>query len=525
MKKTAVLTTTALLCGLMISCSSGSTSKELAASVFVKQTSTDVSAECPQGGVKIELGLDTNKNNVLDPAEVIRTEWVCNGKDGTNGKAGADGTDGTAGTNGTNGTDGTNGTNGLNALVNITDEPAGTNCTAGGKKIASGTDTNNNGTLDEAEIIKTEYICNGTNGAAGTDGENGTNGKDGANTIIITTKEGPGTNCANGGYKIEIGVDTDGDLTLDPAETQTLFVCNGADGAKGDTGDSGTDGADGYSCWDLNKNHACDLVTEDINLDSDCTPADCKGTDGNDGTNGVCANNAAPVIDSITIPASPITTTSFEITINATDADATDVLEYTVIGSGAQIVQTGTTNKFTITPAEGGSYSFTATVSDGCQIKTKTFSFTLRYTYTTDTAKDVVTGLTWQRNKQAGTYTWDAAGTYCANLELGGYSDWRIPNITELRTIIINCPGTVTGGACAINDPGHLSNSEWSIETCNFCDYTTDGRYSVFGDNQVYLWSSSTYADLTTLAWHASFFNGSVYNNYKDHDANVRCVR
>ncbi len=30
-----------------------------------------------------------------------------------------------------------------------------------------------------------------------------------------------------------------------------------------------------YSCWDLNMNHVCDISTEDINIDTQCTALDC----------------------------------------------------------------------------------------------------------------------------------------------------------------------------------------------------------------------------------------------------------
>jgi hypothetical protein len=34
---------------------------------------------CPQGGVKINTGLDTNENGILDPGEVLNTDFICNG--------------------------------------------------------------------------------------------------------------------------------------------------------------------------------------------------------------------------------------------------------------------------------------------------------------------------------------------------------------------------------------------------------------------------------------------------------------
>jgi len=63
----------------------------------------------------------------------------------------------------------------------------------------------------------------------GADGANGTNG---LNTLIETSVEPAGANCANGGQKVESGLDTSNDGTLQPGELQaTAFVCNGADGA------------------------------------------------------------------------------------------------------------------------------------------------------------------------------------------------------------------------------------------------------------------------------------------------------
>ena len=38
--------------------------------------------ECPNGGVALDIGVDTNGNGVLDPDEVTRQEVVCNGRDG-----------------------------------------------------------------------------------------------------------------------------------------------------------------------------------------------------------------------------------------------------------------------------------------------------------------------------------------------------------------------------------------------------------------------------------------------------------
>ncbi|MEY4126280.1 MAG: hypothetical protein RL737_469, partial [Bacteroidota bacterium] len=123
-------------------------------------------ANCATGGVKLEFGPDVNGNGLLDAAEIVPalTQYVCNG---ANGAVGAQGPIGITGPAGVAGPAGTNGTNGLNALVKTTVEPAGVNCVAGGTKVETGLDANNNGVLDLAEInaAQTTYVCNGAGGA------------------------------------------------------------------------------------------------------------------------------------------------------------------------------------------------------------------------------------------------------------------------------------------------------------------------------------------------------------------------
>jgi len=106
---------------------------------------------CEFGGVKIETGLDTNLNGVLDPDEVLSTFYVCDGAPGDEGPEGPEGEEG------------------LEALIKTTTEPPGPNCEFGGQKIEIGLDLNRNGVLDPNEVEDIFYLCNG---APGEDGEN-----------------------------------------------------------------------------------------------------------------------------------------------------------------------------------------------------------------------------------------------------------------------------------------------------------------------------------------------------------------
>jgi uncharacterized protein (TIGR02145 family) len=83
------------------------------------------------------------------------------------------------------------------------------------------------------------YAASGTQGPKGDKGDpgeigpQGPTGPNGKNALIRTTPEAAGANCANGGIKIEAGLDADGNGQLADTEvnaSQTKFICNGSSG-------------------------------------------------------------------------------------------------------------------------------------------------------------------------------------------------------------------------------------------------------------------------------------------------------
>ncbi|MEO7976542.1 MAG: hypothetical protein ABI657_05305, partial [Flavobacterium sp.] len=86
----------------------------------------------------------------------------------------------------------------------------------------------------------------GSTGLTGAPGTNGINGTNGLKSLVKTTAETAGTNCANGGTKVESGLDTNSDGTLQASEvTATNYVCNGTNGTNGSNGTAGSNGTNG----------------------------------------------------------------------------------------------------------------------------------------------------------------------------------------------------------------------------------------------------------------------------------------
>lgn len=107
------------------------------------------------------------------------------------------------------------------SLVKIGKELVGDNCSAGGVKIESGIDLNNNGVLDSDEVQSINFICNGN------DSPNG------SNSLINVIEESSGDNCSSGGLKVEVGIDINNNGILDQNEIQSVrYICNGNDGPK-----------------------------------------------------------------------------------------------------------------------------------------------------------------------------------------------------------------------------------------------------------------------------------------------------
>jgi len=109
---------------------------------------------------------------------------------------------------------------------------------------------------------------------------------------------------------------------------------------------------------------------------------------------------------------------------------------------------------------------------------------------------DNTTTLQWQDNEIGTRTTWQGAIDRCEALTLGGQSDWRLPNINELDSLVDD------------------SKVNPSIDTV-FLYTVASSRY----------WSSTTNANYSSPAWVVYFNLGNQGNDNKDNKGYVRCVR
>jgi len=109
---------------------------------------------------------------------------------------------------------------------------------------------------------------------------------------------------------------------------------------------------------------------------------------------------------------------------------------------------------------------------------------------------DPATGLTWQQAPSASTMSAAAAPSYCASLDLDGYS-WRLPSIKELATLV---------------DEDRVSPA---IDVSAFPGVAPD----------VWFWSSTVSAPSPPEQWALNFNDGFSYFRSTSSTSYVRCVR
>lgn len=114
------------------------------------------------------------------------------------------------------------------------------------------------------------------------------------------------------------------------------------------------------------------------------------------------------------------------------------------------------------------------------------------------TITDNLTGLIWLKNPDSSNVNWNNAIDYCNTLDYAGYTDWRLPNIREIFSLI-----DIKNADPALPD-GHP-----------FTDIHSAG----------YIWSSSTYIRSIPFAWRIGLHHGAMNSQSKSNIYSIWPVR
>jgi len=113
-----------------------------------------------------------------------------------------------------------------------------------------------------------------------------------------------------------------------------------------------------------------------------------------------------------------------------------------------------------------------------------------------DTVTDLATGLVWQQQDDGSARNHAQAITYCQELVLANKSDWRLPDVKELATLV------------------DFRSSSPSIDIAAFPN-----------TNSIEFWSVTNSTNGASRAWLVSFADGSTRDDNKININLVRCVR
>jgi len=134
---------------------------------------------------------------------------------------------------------------------------------------------------------------------------------------------------------------------------------------------------------------------------------------------------------------------------------------------------------------------------------------------------DSSTGLMWQAGAVQNR-TWQEAMDYCDGLDYEGYTDWKLPNLDELKSLVKGCDKTTN---CTVTSSctGYTACHNDSCK--NGC---ASGNYlpPQVGQQKSAYWTSDEEAQTPQNAWMVNFTTGSVSYLKKTWDNQLaRCVR
>jgi hypothetical protein len=192
--------------------------------------------------------------NVGTQTDFINSITGPQGPQGIQGLTGATGPQGPIGLTGATGSVGATGAQGPQGLTGATGPQGPIGLTGATGSVGATGAQGNQGIqgLTGTAGAQGPIGLTGATGSVGATGTPGANGNNGQNSLVKTTAEATGTNCAAGGTKLEYGLDANNNGTLDAGEINvalTKHICNGSDGAQNAwslTGNAGTNASTNF---------------------------------------------------------------------------------------------------------------------------------------------------------------------------------------------------------------------------------------------------------------------------------------
>ena len=142
---------------------------------------------------------------------------------------------------------------------------------------------------------------------------------------------------------------------------------------------------------------------------------------------------------------------------------------------------------------------------------------------------DVGAGRCWEGSAAGGMTDGWSAVTYCEELSVAGYADWRLPGVDDLRSLVRGCDDTQTDGACGVETGSPMEDCN---EACGGCvpgeGPSGEGCYwpaELGGTCSSWYWSESELPENTTFVWNVHFEDAAVGFVHKENMGLVRCVR
>jgi hypothetical protein len=96
---------------------------------------------------------------------------------------------------------------------------------------------------------------------------------------------------------------------------------------------------------------------------------------------------------------------------------------------------------------------------------------------------DALTGLLWKQEPYNVAVTWDEAMTYAENLDYAGYSDWRLPNRNEMRSIVSYGASSIDSYVAGKFDTLVPEDKFWWTSTTYASPYGSGSAWVLYLDN------------------------------------------